>query len=593
MTNFAKVISFACLALLVNSCSLFDSSDRSLDFIPAKVEKGENWGMLGPDGKMLFSDEFENMPSAVINGYFTVDENDGVSVYKADAKPELVKGLDNLKAAGFYTEGLIPIVRPLQRIEFVNSSGKTKFTLEPVDKKEIVGAASSFHNGLCLIVNEDGNVGAIDTKGNVVIKPSFDGISPFNEGYALATKINEEKGIQYFIIDKKGENVVKLKEEMTPISSQVKYGKFMVKYKDHCGYVDMKGEFTKFPSKVEGVADYNDKYYIYKSSDGDYGVMDFNDEIIVRAKYYSIRFFGDKFMAGHNKNCYIIDTKGDIEKTIDDVPSFAVIEGFGAFLNDNGSYVLYNEKGEQVGKETFETLSLNDSDDLIVSDYFDANGLVEKLLNYVEDGGIAGVKVGGAVGSYLDKDNLQQYSYGSYIDLENKVEGGYRYDLALRVMPSESVVSKEPVYTTINTSYAGYPFSYDTFDHYDYKINQDSKVKAVGLIVSAEVDFFKDAFDKVTKGLSNKGFKEQNKTEQYYYATRGTDGIIVCTEGGVQSMTIVYFKTSDASEIVRHFGDSQAILPDADDVAVAVEEGPMDAELDEIEAAAEAGGYGI
>jgi hypothetical protein len=72
MTNFAKVISFACLALLVNSCSLFDSSDRSLDFIPAKVEKGENWGMLGPDGKMLFSDEFENMPSAVINGYFTV-----------------------------------------------------------------------------------------------------------------------------------------------------------------------------------------------------------------------------------------------------------------------------------------------------------------------------------------------------------------------------------------------------------------------------------------------------------------------------------------------------------------------------------------
>ena len=71
---------------MLAGCS--SSTENDIDYLAVKSDKDSNWGMIGPDGKILFDDEFENRPSAVINGLFTVEENKGISVYKAAEKPE-------------------------------------------------------------------------------------------------------------------------------------------------------------------------------------------------------------------------------------------------------------------------------------------------------------------------------------------------------------------------------------------------------------------------------------------------------------------------------------------------------------------------
>lgn len=67
----------AVLAAIMTACGESKSSN-SLDYIAVKTSKDAKWGFIGPDGKMLYEEEFEKKPSPVINGFFTVEENDGI-----------------------------------------------------------------------------------------------------------------------------------------------------------------------------------------------------------------------------------------------------------------------------------------------------------------------------------------------------------------------------------------------------------------------------------------------------------------------------------------------------------------------------------
>jgi hypothetical protein len=586
------------LTLLATACS--GGGSGTVDYLSVKTD-GDKWGMVGPDGKMLFSDEFDNQPSAVINGYFSVEENGGYSVYKADKKPTLVKGLEGLKSVGIFTEGLMPICRKMQRIEFVNEKGETKFTVGPINNKEVARVSIGFQDGLAIIATEEGKFGAIDTKGKVVIKPSFDYLSSFRDGYALASKM-KDGDIQYCIINKKGEIVAKLKNDMM-VQWGLVNGKVGVSRDDSYGFFDVKGEYTKAPSKVKGINFYpsNDKFYAYNDDDDQWGVMNFDNEVVVRAKFKGVSIREDEFFCVDEDKCVIYNTKGDEQATIRDVDEFLDVKtycdfelhmdtDFDLLVKDGKSFLLYNDKGEQIGKEEFDEVGSPTLFNEVESDYFDVDAVATKVLNYISDTGFSKMNIG---------DNPTKYITGSAENYVNTyrledvpdVEGGYKYDISAFAVCNKSIADSKPIYKTHTETYGyyyTYTYTYKTFDHNEYYFNTDVKVESIDAYVSMRNDCYKELYEKMCKGMKNKGFKDVKKSKGFLYCTKGDLGVMIYPHDN-SSMYIHIAKISDISDaivadkagsaesVMGRMADDQddwTLLPEVENVPES--DGPMD-----------------
>ena len=63
------ILAAAAIAVTVASCS----GKPELSYMPAKAEGDSNWGLVDANGEFLFTDEFSDRPSPVVNGYFFVE----------------------------------------------------------------------------------------------------------------------------------------------------------------------------------------------------------------------------------------------------------------------------------------------------------------------------------------------------------------------------------------------------------------------------------------------------------------------------------------------------------------------------------------
>ena len=113
--------------MTLTSCGDTGTDSGVISYLPARVGETDSWGLVGSDGNMFVTGGYANMPSQAINGYFTVEADDGtgITVYRATTPPSAVTSLTGLRAAGTMTYGRIPVVRPDGRIELADRAGKT------------------------------------------------------------------------------------------------------------------------------------------------------------------------------------------------------------------------------------------------------------------------------------------------------------------------------------------------------------------------------------------------------------------------------------------------------------------------------------
>jgi hypothetical protein len=485
---------------------------------------------------------------------------------------------------GIFSEGLMPICRKMQRIEFVNEKGETKFTLEPINNKEVAKVSVSFQDGLAIIATEEGKYGAIDTKGKVVIKPTFDFIGPFREGYALAAKTKNDE-TQTVIINKKGDVVAKLKKDMEPVNNIVMNGKVVVSRDDSYGFFDVKGEYTKTPSKVKGIYQVTDKFYAYKDDDGQWGVMNLDNEVVVRAKFKSVAIRDDKFFCMDEDKCVIYNAKGDEQATIKDIKyvvdcksycdlTLQLDTDFDLFAVDGKNYVLYNDKGEKIGKEDFDDVGNLVICDEVESDYFDVDAVAAKLLNYITDTGFAKMNLGDSPSKFISGYPVD-YVGENRLDVPD-VEDGYRYQLNATGICDGRIAESKPVYQTHTETYGyyyTYTYTYQTFDHYDYSFNSDTKVASIEAYVNMYTDCYKELYEKMCKGMKNKGFKDVKKSKGFLYCTKGDVGVMIYPNGDKSSMVIKIAKVSDITDsFVEIKADSAASVMSSKAQGEAVEE---------------------
>lgn len=142
---------------------------------------------------------------------------------------------------------MIPVTHPSERITYYNSKGEQVFVLEPYEGKEITSVMGGFRDGMATFVNEDGSCGAINSKGEVKIKPIYSNLGNFSEGHTYAFKPSDanssaepdkDETAPVYIINKKGEEVAKV--EGLEFHSIMVNGLFAVTKGERWGFVDKK-----------------------------------------------------------------------------------------------------------------------------------------------------------------------------------------------------------------------------------------------------------------------------------------------------------------------------------------------------------------
>lgn len=504
------------------SCDKSSSEQLKAEYLPFKTDEKDAWGLLGKDGKPLFKDEFDGEISPSINGVFAVETKNGMSLYRTSDKPELIKGCEDLKAVGMMNEGLIPIVRKGQRIEYVDKDGKTKFVLNPHKNKEIE-FASIFIDGLAVIETDDEKYGFIDTKGKVVIEPKYSYVSVFNEGLCLVQRIEKDKDTLMVIINKDGKEIKKLPKDISIESTVFEEGKLYAKIgtgeNRRCAFFDAKGEIMrKLPKKVKRVSDYQGDYYIYSDEEGNKGVNNMKDETVIRAKYESMEFVGKKtFLVEKGDKWNLIDDEDNVIKTFEDYTIMRYSDDWECLLgtDSDDKTELLNTKGEKISNEAF---ILGESFYPCVSgvnsDYFDVATTAEKLANCISDNGIGKIKLGDSMQQWLDSDKPALYreeNTAMVYAFMAEVENVNKCQLFLRVS------SKNPITIEKYSTEYYYGYSFRSFSGYGF--NQNAKVNAVSLFLQLDTEDKVKDVESLVSALRDKLIKKG-----YRVSKQGTFG---------------------------------------------------------------------
>lgn len=377
------------------------------DYIPFKMDKEDNWGLMDKNFKPLFSDEFEGKISPAYDGVFRVETEDGYALYKAEEKPTVIAGCDDLICAGVMSEGIIPVVKENSRITYVDKAGKEKFTLMPHNGKEIIKVDPFFTDGKAVIKTEDFKQGVINSSGKVIIEPKYDAIE-VREGFLLAKNYveTEDKKEQTNIIllDNSGKEIKTFKDRKVPnICFSFVDGTFVLSSENDEGektlyLMDKAGkELKKYSTKKSAPIMIFDEYYIY-ADDGNLGIKSRDkDEIIIRAKYDELfPVENDLFLAVRNDKASLINLKDEVVKSFGEeyedeiIPLTLNIPTLGLVLPnwnyliaevDNDLFTFLDFKGEKISNNEY--IVYLEKEYEINSDYFNATEVGQKLTDLI------------------------------------------------------------------------------------------------------------------------------------------------------------------------------------------------------------------
>lgn len=534
----AAVIATTALAMGSCSSSGGDSLVDRIDYLAVRESDNSDWGFYSPDGEIKFADEFKNRPSSVVEGYFSVKENDGYSLYKFGDKLEVVKDAEGLRSIGYMVDGLIPVTVPKERISVIDGSGEKKFTLDPIGGKEIVSAAAGFCDGLLMVKTEEGNYGFVNTKGEVAIKPKYSEANNFSEGYALVGTYNKDKDeTTFMVIDKKGETVFTLRKGMKPNAEMFNSGLLAVRdSNDRIVFLDTKGEEVfKCPSKVKHVRDYDNKYIVFIGDDYKDGVLDFEGNTVIRPKYESIQIISTgSFLASQEDRAVVLNADGEETLRIDDYESVSWVGKFGYLAEERRTKCFLDKEGKPVKNAEFYRVNIDPSADAFLnSDYFNTEAVVKDVCSLITDKGVDKYVIGEGPGAHFS--NPADYTYRSQVLIDDLSKQGYRYSIS--------------VYAEFNMSMADYSYN---FNGYDYQRNdywrEGCELYSMRFSISTETDWGNSGSEAIVSQLKDNGFKIAAQTEKgtSTYAALLTKGdliVLVNSEKGSTSGNVAVAKS--------------------------------------------------
>ncbi len=383
----------AVMALVLTSCN---DVQEQVSYLPFQESEKSGWGLIGSNGEVLFSDEFDQMPTQAMHNRFFVKNKRGMwELYTATGKPKQIG--DEYSQAGAFIENVAPVVEKDKQIEFIDVDGNIKFTLDKVDGK-VVTSCTNFKNGVA-VFNVDGLYGCINTNGDVIVDPDYIVIFPANEGKMLALDKKQEKyllrgdydQLTYTILSTAGQEIGAIKAKRFRITDGVFNNGALVVTDDarhgrrSVGLVDEKGDWILKPSdKVKGIKAIQNRQFIF--TDGDQqGVMDFEGNEIIRPRYADIVFANNNlFFAKPDKDKadYQLMTAEEKQVGKDEYMNVMPFIGAHAIVQESDdSWIFIDANGEDIKlkQDVYSISSAALGDVELQNEYFDFDDIVSSL----------------------------------------------------------------------------------------------------------------------------------------------------------------------------------------------------------------------
>ena len=394
-----KISLFAVAVFALLSCNQqVVTDDNAIQYLPFQESEKSGWGLLGTDGQVLLDDEYKEMSTVVMRDRYFAKNKDGQwELYSIDGKRTKQIG-DEYSQVGVFIEEVAPVVEKGKSIEFIDRDGDVKFSLDRVDGKE-VSTCTNFSDGVA-VFRIGKYCGAINTKGDVIVDPRYIEILPANEGKMLALDKKYEKyvltgdldNVKYTVLSTAGEDLGTISTRRYKVASRsFENGALVVTNKSgsgeiRTGLIDDKGEWiVKASEKIKVIKSICNNTFIFNDGDG-YGVMDFEGNIVIRAKYNNLIYANNSGLLFAKKD------KEDSEYILMDMKEQKIgkeqfanvlpfINGKAIVQESADNWILIDEKGEdQRLKQDIYSISASAfGEEVLVSEYVDYNKVTNAL----------------------------------------------------------------------------------------------------------------------------------------------------------------------------------------------------------------------
>jgi len=280
-------------------------------------------------------------------------------------------------------------------------------------------------NKLVSPVKFEGKYGFIDKSGDWHIKPTFDSLGIFYNGYADSYR-NGKNGI----IDSKGIIIIENKYDFV---GHVENDIALILLNDQFNYVDLQGQLisNKYFSDAEDFS--NGLAGVQYNDNGKWGYLNKKGELQIDTLYeYISDFKNNKAEVEIDDYTFLINNRGKILDTIIEMPrkerAFTLIGYSG-----NGTLGIVNQKGDTIMNPQYNSFGyvqngkfwFNEKNKYGLADTI-GTILIEpkyEYLSYFSDNGLATAKIKGKYGYINENGDV-------IIDFKFQDARGFKYDLA-------------------------------------------------------------------------------------------------------------------------------------------------------------------
>jgi len=357
--NYIIMVMVTTVIVSLCGCNQIGTSKKGIviDYLPYQ-DKGEKYGLIGLDGKVLFEPEMKRPISPSINGVFIEWKDGKVALWKAQEEPEQIG--DDYVAAGYFLTDIAPVVEEGQPVKFINKKGEEVFTLNKL-KDKLVVAVTNFSDGLCPYQTEEGLWGYINNKGECVIPATFSKVSPFkyDRAFVMEAKYDDkpDKEKVVSIIDPKGTVIKKIdyKDTDSKFFQSTERLLCIGNSEDGYGIMDRDGNvLIKKNRKYNRLQVYGDD--IIFTTDNGTGLMDVEKNIKIKPKYDGMMpsKAPGLYIASKSKDedLVVINDKGEKKLEIEEELVLPFLDGKHAVVKDKECYFIDLE-GKEIDNESY------------------------------------------------------------------------------------------------------------------------------------------------------------------------------------------------------------------------------------------------
>lgn len=558
------------LSTVMTSCI---GEGSEISYLPFKSSKDGKWGLMGADGKVLFEEEFKDAPTSVKNGRFMIENGNGKwEIYTAEHKPVKI-GEEYLEIADF-TADVTPSVKPNEKIKLIDKDGKVKATLDKIGNKNIV-SCTKFTYGIAEITVEDGKHGAINTNGEVVVEPKYDQVYACSENkFIVMASSDNNDGVSNLKVIKGKDVLCELKigegqkfVDASPFLSTEDYLAVCssIDGEKRWGYINMSKEIVIKPTeKISYISGVRGNYFIFYNGEN-YGIMNFEGETVLRAKYDGLMWADDDVLIAYDSSSSrynLIDLEGNKITKEEYKSILPFYDGQHAAVQiDDNSWGFINKKGEEIKmKNAPDIYEIADKSavSIVNSDYFDIDAIVSKL----------NLSKNGLMGYNLNMNPLQivkNYNELSPEKLELNPEQNQGRDRLEITFEDQGVNIHSKVYYTLYlTKYVNgnYIWSDEKPDYVEAKVS-GNKLSGKTDMVYSKVSAIVKSFGKTMKENSRAVIVKLSDSQGWVVINDGTDIYIsLKNNNSYQSIDIDSYAKNEEStrvyeEAQKTYDDSQ------------------------------------